>query len=470
MFFVRNSFSVHFCVYGDRVQETPKLKWDGAKILLERIETQQVGDSCHVTVVLRPVEEGTYHMSVVGRGDDLYFYDTIHVLRGGFTYSSATGDFTGDSGLLAAIMLFFTGMGVLLLSYFAYLKGSRIYSYDAIASFGGGVFCALTGLMMLYMCYNRLLSPDLYTMSRVFLTIASAGQSFLLFTSPLGFLFAVLLIVSNVALLRHECFRRQNVLGLGLGLLMIAGELFSWLFLLRYFSGSTHQFQIFNTLNSIFATVLAYFECILLGSVVCGFRAARHVPDFGQDYILILGCGFRKDGTLPPLLRGRVDKAVEFWRNQKEATGKEAILIPSGGQGPDEMMSESEAMTRYLHSLEIPESAILMEDQSANTFQNMQFSAQKIRERESGKSSRKEKVSTMFVTTNYHVFRSGVWANLAGLPSEGLGSRTKWWFWPNAFIRECVGLLANRIRTELIGLVLLVIIFSLLSYLSAGLV
>ena len=70
-----------------------------------------------------------------------------------------------------------------------------------------------------------------------------------------------------------------------------------------------------------------------------------------------------------------------------------------------------------------------------------------------------------FATTNYHVFRSGVWASLAGLEAEGIGSGTKWWFWPNAFIRECVGLFQNRIRQEINMLLLLILFFGVISYL-----
>ena len=76
----------------------------------------------------------------------------------------------------------------------------------------------------------------------------------------------------------------------------------------------------------------------------------------------------------------------------------------------------------------------------------MEFSKKLIEEREGSA----EDKNIIFVTTNYHVFRSGVWAGLANLRAEGLGSDTKWWFWPNAFIRECVGLLANRIVPEVI--------------------
>jgi uncharacterized SAM-binding protein YcdF (DUF218 family) len=221
------------------------------------------------------------------------------------------------------------------------------------------------------------------------------------------------------------------------------------------FSGSEMQMRIFYTLSSVYYTVFTYFECILIGSVACGLRAARHIPAPVQDYILILGCGFRKDGTLPPLLRGRVDKAIEFWKKQKEQGGKEAVLIPSGGQGGNEPMPEAVAMGRYLRECGIPDQAIMQEEKSRNTYQNMEFSKKLIEERDGNADDK----NVIFVTTNYHVFRSGVWAGLAGLRAEGLGSNTKWWFWPNAFIRECIGLLANRIVPEVIWLVILVVIF-----------
>jgi uncharacterized SAM-binding protein YcdF (DUF218 family) len=69
----------------------------------------------------------------------------------------------------------------------------------------------------------------------------------------------------------------------------------------------------------------------------------------------------------------------------------------------------------------------------------------------------------VFSTTNYHVFRSGVWASLAGLPAEGMGSDTKWWYWPNAFMRECAGLMMNRIPQELLLLAIMIIFFGALS-------
>ena len=134
--------------------------------------------------------------------------------------------------------------------------------------------------------------------------------------------------------------------------------------------------------------------------------------------------------------------------------------MPSGGQGRDEVMPEAEAMQNYLLSQGIPKESILPETQSANTYQNMAFSKKLINEKSSGTGQR-----VVYSTTNYHVFRSGVWAGLADLKAEGIGSTTKWWFWPNAFMRECVGLLANRWKQELVLLAVLVGIFAGLSML-----
>ena len=113
-------------------------------------------------------------------------------------------------------------------------------------------------------------------------------------------------------------------------------------------------------------------------------------------------------------------------------------------------------MRRYLRSQGIPEAMIRVEDRSRNTYQNMEFSRALIEGERPG-------ARVAYVTTNYHVFRSGVWARLAGLRAEGVGSRTKWWFWPNAFMRECAGLLKNRLPQELLLLLAMLAVFGALS-------
>ena len=78
--------------------------------------------------------------------------------------------------------------------------------------------------------------------------------------------------------------------------------------------------------------------------------------------------------TLPAVLAFSLLMIISNRREQIKACGKEAVLIPSGGQGGSEPMPEAEAMGRYLRECGIPERAILQEDQSRNTYQNMAFS------------------------------------------------------------------------------------------------
>lgn len=418
------------------------------------VEEIAIKDGRELVIVLRPQQPGDYAMTVMDSDEQELFYDKLHVSALGTTHSMQTRNYTGDNAVIAAVTLFFTGLAVISLLYFIRQSGTQLYTYEAVWSCGVGLFCAVSGLNFMNILVQRLLRADMMWMRYVYESFSMSGFIFSVLFMPVMFVFAVLMIVSNIALLRHESFRVQNILGLGIGLALIAGEAFGIWFIMRDFSGSQTQVMILYTVQSAYYTVYTYFECILIGSVVSGLRAARHVPAAVQDYILILGCGFRKDGTLPPLLRGRVDKAIEFWRKQK-AQGREAVIIPSGGQGSDEPMPEAEAMGNYLRACGIPERVILEENRSRNTYQNMEFSKKLIEEREGSTDDK----NVIFVTTNYHVFRSGVWAGLAGLRAEGLGSDTKWWFWPNAFIRECIGLLANRALPEAVWLMILVAVF-----------
>ena len=433
--------------------EDVQIEWENSREI--PVEEISVKNKRELAIVLRPQEPGDYGMTVSGGSGAVRFYDELHVSSLGTTYSMQTRNYTGDDAVLGGITLFFAGLAVISLARFVSLRGPLMYSYDAIWTCGLGIFCTVTGLNLINILIRRLVQSDLMWMRYIYETFSLSGWIFSMILMPVMLVFAILMIVSNIALLRHESFRVQNILGLGIGFALIACEAFGVRLIMMDFSGSEMQMRIFYTLSSVYYTVFTYFECILIGSVVCGLRAARHIPAPVQDYILILGCGFRKDGTLPPLLRGRVDKAIEFWKKQKEQGGKEAVLIPSGGQGGNEPMPEAVAMGRYLRECGIPDQAIMQEEKSRNTYQNMEFSKKLIEERDGNADDK----NVIFVTTNYHVFRSGVWAGLAGLRAEGLGSNTKWWFWPNAFIRECIGLLANRIVPEVIWLVILVVIF-----------
>lgn len=59
---------------------------------------------------------------------------------------------------------------------------------------------------------------------------------------------------------------------------------------------------------------------IIALSIIMGIVAAKHIPRYDKEYIIILGCRIRKDGNLTPLLKARVDKAMEFAADQEAKT------------------------------------------------------------------------------------------------------------------------------------------------------
>ena len=400
--------------------------------------------------------EGTADFLVTDEDGEILL---LHVLRtgpGGIVADPQTGGFSGDTAVLAAVTAFCLAVcGIMARQYFS-AKGPDYYAYSTIYAAGFGLFALVTGLTLARATLHHIVRPGEFTMMSAFQMIDGAGPGFMITTSPAILVFAAAMAVSNLALLRHERPRPQNVLGLAVSVLLVGGEVFGFWLVMRDFSGSEWESRVHNMVGNVYATAFAYFECMLAGSVICGLKAARHRPARDKDFILILGCWFRKDGSLPPLLRGRADRAIAFWREQKEKTGKEAWMIPSGGQGPDEPMPEAEAIARYLVEQGIPEGRIVPETGSRNTLENMAFSRKIIEGIQPGG-------KTVFATTNYHVFRSGLWAARAGLRAEGIGGKTKWWFWPNAFMRECAGLLAQRWRTELGLLILMMAFFAVLS-------
>ena len=199
---------------------------------------------------------------------------------------------------------------------------------------------------------------------------------------------------------------------------------------------------------------------MLLGAIIAHAITARCEPEPNRDFIIILGCGIRKDGTPTPLLRGRIDRALTFAEKQKAQTGKEPIFITSGGQGADEVISESACMKRYMMERGVPEDRIVEEDRSTDTAENMRFSKEKIQAIDpDGRIA--------FSTTNYHVFRSGLYARRVKMRAIGMGAKTKWYFWPNAAVREFVGLLTeHRLKQGLIFAFLIVfyVVLTLVAY------
>lgn len=179
----------------------------------------------------------------------------------------------------------------------------------------------------------------------------------------------------------------------------------------------------------VLAAAYGYFlwEALCVAGYGALYTKLRKNPD--PDAIIIHGAGLA-NGELTPLLRSRCDTALHVWKNGN----KRALLVPSGGQGPDESRPEADAMSAYLLEQGVPERQIVPENKSTTTDENMRFSKLMV-DQYLG-----ENASVVFVTSNYHVFRTALIARNVGIDAQGVGSPTARYYLPSAIIRELIAI------------------------------
>lgn len=185
-----------------------------------------------------------------------------------------------------------------------------------------------------------------------------------------------------------------------------------------------------------------YFNIILLSQTLYSMLLSFVSNYKNPDYILILGSGLIGD-RVPPLLQSRLNKGIEL----KNKFPKAKIIV-SGGQGPDELVSESEAMGKYLIEQGIKETDIIFETESTTTYENLVFSKQKVQDTQT-----KSPFFTI-VSNNFHVLRAAFLSRKVKLKATVAGSYTASYFYPNAFIREFIACLVMYKKSHAIILIL----------------
>ncbi len=175
--------------------------------------------------------------------------------------------------------------------------------------------------------------------------------------------------------------------------------------------------------------------CVALGLIVViitgSFVAAAAAGEVWEpcDYIVVLGA--KVNGTEPSkILASRIDAAYEYLLQNPAA-----VAVLSGGQGPDEGISEARCMFNELTKMGIAPARLLLEDKSTSTWENLHFSLNLIAEK-SG--TWPERIG--LVTSEFHLFRAGNFARACGVDAVGIpgGTANKVHF-VNYFLREIAG-------------------------------
>lgn len=370
--------------------------------------------------------------------------------------------YNGGGALLGwgnlVLALYFGAMVALLIDAFFKQIQYNLYSYNTILYAGFALFALFLFATHAYAAWESFRHPEEYQALQMLFTLLHSAKNYMFLTSPFLILFSIALLISNLSLIRHEGRRFVNILGILLSLLLVGGELvIAVLDVISAFS--TRAVLARNLIVNLMAAFYLYFECMIVGAITADIIAARYVPEKDKDFLIVLGCGLKKDGTPTPLLKGRLDLALRFDREQREQTGRQAMFVVSGGQGPDEVQPEAASMRDYLLSQGVEESRILVEDQSSDTAENMRFSKEKI-------DAVNPAGRVAFFTTNYHVFRSGLKARRVKMRAVGMGAPTKWYFWPNAAVREFVGLLTEHRVKQALVIALLAVVYGVLTVMA----
>ena len=177
----------------------------------------------------------------------------------------------------------------------------------------------------------------------------------------------------------------------------------------------------------ILAAVFLVF-LIILGMIVSGMFEKG---EKNLDYVIVLGAQVR--GRTPSrALNQRIKKAAEYLEENPET-----MAILSGGQGPDEHISEAQAMFERLQKMGIASERLIMEDKSTTTEENLKFSAALIGEKD---------VKIGLVSQNFHIFRAVGLAKHMGYHNIcGIAAPAEWVYQPHYLLRECFALVKEKL-------------------------
>ncbi len=181
----------------------------------------------------------------------------------------------------------------------------------------------------------------------------------------------------------------------------------------------------------ILVGVLAF--AALLGAVLHG--SYDHVQGDPQ-IMVILGCQVKSWGP-SILLQDRLDKALDYLEEHPDMT-----VVVSGGQGPDEHITEAQAMYDYLVAHGVNGEQILLEEESHNTVQNLKYTRELLESGGYDLTADIVVVSNGFHLTRVQMLWERVWGsgdNLSTLaaPSSHVPSRLK------MYIREPIALVKS---------------------------
>lgn len=145
--------------------------------------------------------------------------------------------------------------------------------------------------------------------------------------------------------------------------------------------------------------------------------------NYNESALIVLGAGVKGDRISKPL-QSRLDKAVEYLN--KNST---AVVVVTGGRGPQENVTEAYAMEQYLLNRGIAQERIIKEEQATSTSENYKFSKEIL-------DSRLGTYRAAVITNRFHIYRAVQLAELSGLDVSTVHAPMPWYIVVPMYLRE----------------------------------
>lgn len=135
-------------------------------------------------------------------------------------------------------------------------------------------------------------------------------------------------------------------------------------------------------------------------------RSLKQSLGQNETVLIILGSKI-VDGKITPILKSRLDKGLELWRQNQDLK-----VIVSGGDANSPTMLEAQLMHDYLLEQGMDPQKIYLEDKSKNTYENLRNCRGMVCHR------------CTIISSDFHTLRTAFLAKRLGLKAQIIGAKT----------------------------------------------
>jgi uncharacterized SAM-binding protein YcdF (DUF218 family) len=175
--------------------------------------------------------------------------------------------------------------------------------------------------------------------------------------------------------------------------------------------------------------IIAILAFVIIMVVSIGAYGKNDTVTYNEDAVIVLGAGIKGE-QVSSLLSRRLDKAVEY-----AGQNANAVIVVSGGRGPQEDITEALAMERYLLDKGLPKEQIIKEEAATSTYENIQYSKEVL------DGYFEYTYEVVLITSDFHIYRSHKLAEKLGLNATVYHSKIDWYSVPMNYSRECIAII-----------------------------